>query len=120
MSEEYPRQKRITRRSEFGIISKRGRRVRALDLDVRYLASPLKFLRVGIIVPRHGHSAVDRNLVKRRLRELVRRELIPGIAGVDVVLRCRPSVYGRSYDDLKQQIGGIRTALVEASETRNH
>ena len=35
--------------------------------------------RVGIVVPRHQHSAVDRNRLKRRLRELVRLELLPAL-----------------------------------------
>jgi len=40
---------------------------------VRYLASPLLQCAHCVIVPRYGHTAVDRNVVKRRLRDLARR-----------------------------------------------
>ena len=63
-----------------------------MHLDVRVLASPLAFPRVGIVVPRHKHSAVDRNRLKRRLRELVRLELLPVLraaSALDVAIRAR-------------------------------
>ena len=104
MSYEYPRAKRITRSSEFRTILEKGRRVRALDLDVRVLDSPLQYVRVGIIVPRHGHTAVARNRLKRQLRELSRTLLLPASGSVDIVIRCRASAFGRSFDELRQQV----------------
>lgn len=90
-----------------------GKRVRASDLDVRGIASPLDCIRVGLIVPLHGHSAVERNKLKRRLRELVRQELLHQKAAADVVIRCRPSAYMRNYDTLRLQIVRIRETIVE-------
>jgi ribonuclease P protein component len=79
--------------------------VRTTQLEVRYLASPLAHPRIGVIVPRYGHSAVDRNLVKRRLRDLARTQLLPTLAVVDVVMdvviRAAPSAYAASYDTLR-------------------
>ena len=118
MSEEYPRVRRITRSSEFGRISKQGKRVRALDLDVRLLASPLKYVRVGIVVPRHGQSAVQRNLLKRRLRELARTLLLPLQASGDVVIRCKPSAYRRTFEELKEELAGVRNALLEGQNVQ--
>jgi len=58
-----------------------------------------------VIVPRYGHSAVDRNKVKRRLRDLARTELLPALVAsplaLDVVIRAAPSAYGASYDTLR-------------------
>ena len=116
MSEEYPRVRRITRSSEFGRISKQGKRVRALDLDVRLLASPLKYVRVGIVVPRHGRSAVQRNLLKRRLRELTRRLLLPLDVSGDVVIRCKPGAYLRTFDELREQLTGVQNVLLESKD----
>lgn len=56
---------------------------------------------MGVIVPRYSHSAVERNLVKRRLRELIRTELLPSMAALDVVVRAAPSAYGADYDTLR-------------------
>ena len=83
--------------------------MRTGPIEVRYLASPLRVPqavvpRVGIIVPKHGKSAVARNTVKRRLRELARLELLPLLAGrpaLDVVIRTMPSAYAASFEALR-------------------
>lgn len=74
---------------------------------MRYLASPLRRPRVGVIVPRYSHSAVERNLVKRRLRELIRTELLPSMEALDVVVRAAPSAYKADFDTLR---GALRKA----------
>lgn len=74
---------------------------------MRYLASPLRRPRVGVIVPRYSHSAVERNLVKRRLRELIRTELLPTMEALDVVVRAAPSAYKADFDTLR---GALRKA----------
>lgn len=60
--------------------------------------------RVGIIVPKYGHSSVDRNKVKRRLRELVRIEVLPVLPTIDVVLRAAPKAYARTFDELREEV----------------
>jgi ribonuclease P protein component len=71
-----------------------------MHLDVRAIASPLGHPRVGVVVPRYSGSAVDRNRLKRRLRELVRTRLLPAAPSVDVVIRARPDAYAASFDAL--------------------
>jgi ribonuclease P protein component len=75
-----------------------------MHLDVRAIASPLGHPRVGIVVPRYSGSAVDRNRLKRRLRELVRTRLLPSASSVDVVIRARPDAYVASFDALAGDI----------------
>ena len=53
-----------------------------------------------MIVPRHRHSAVARNLVKRRLRELARIRLLPLDFAVDVVIRIRLEAYRALFPEL--------------------
>lgn len=55
-------------------------------------------------MPRHGHTAVERNVVKRRLRELARRELLPALSALDVVIRAAPSAYTASFDALRNAL----------------
>ena len=59
---------------------------------------------MGVIVPRFGHTAVERNLVKRRLRNLARTELLPAGTPCDVVLRAAPNAYGASYEVLRAAV----------------
>ena len=78
-----------------------------MHLDVRAIASSLDHPRLGVVVPRYSGSAVDRNRLKRRLRELVRVRLLPLAPSVDVVIRARPDAYGVSFDVLKEDIERI-------------
>lgn len=55
-------------------------------------------------MPRYSGSAVDRNRLKRRLRELVRTRLLVMAPSVDVVIRARPDAYTASFEMLKVDI----------------
>ena len=72
---------------------------------------PGKGMRVGLVVPRFKHSAVERNQVKRRLRELSRLQLLPTGMPVDIVLRIRPEAYSASFSILAIEIGHVLTQL---------
>lgn len=71
--------------------------------------------RFGLVVPKHGHDIVDRNLLKRRLREFGRRELLPMLAesgrSLRVLVRTRPSAYRADVQALRAEILAIGTQL---------
>ena len=56
--------------------------------------------KVGLIVSRAVGSAVVRNRVKRRLRELMRRRIAPLPEGCLLVLRAHPAAAGARQADL--------------------
>lgn len=60
--------------------------------------------RVGIIVPKHKRSGVERNRLKRRLRELARLRLLPVVAEGAVLLRARPEAYGAAFEALARDV----------------
>jgi len=73
--------------------------------------------RVGFIVPRYKHSAVDRNRLKRRLREITRTLLMPEFVKhppVDVVVRVLPSAYEASFETLRTQLTRTVAAVAKA------
>ena len=76
-------------------------------LEARASASLLLHPRVGIVVPKHKHKIVERNRVKRRLRELVRSKLLPGLRDLDVLVRAKPEAYDSSFAQLAGDIGTI-------------
>jgi ribonuclease P protein component len=61
-------------------------------------------MRVGLVVPRHRQSAVARNRLKRRLRELARVHLLPTDLPADIVLRIRPEAYDATFEVLRADI----------------
>jgi len=103
-----PRARRITRGAEIRSLFRRGKRSRTPHLDVLHTAAPVAFSRAGLVVPRHRHTAVDRNRLKRRLREIVRLDVLPwldqGDGPADVLLRARPEAYRATYDELRTEV----------------
>jgi len=79
---------------------------------VRAAASLQPFPRVGFVVPRYGQSAVDRNRVKRRLREITRLALLPTLPSVDLVIRSFPGAYRRTQAELAAELEGAVATLL--------
>ena len=61
-------------------------------------------MRVGVIVPKHRHSAVERNKLKRRLRELIRLHVLPHVKDLQLVVRTMPDAYNASMQELAAEI----------------
>lgn len=62
--------------------------------------------RLGLVVPRLGRTAVARNRLRRRLREIWRRELQGVLPPIDVVIRARKESYLASFADLRADLVG--------------
>ncbi|HET9982359.1 MAG TPA: ribonuclease P protein component [Longimicrobiales bacterium] len=103
-----PRARRITRGREIRALFQRGKRSRTAHLDVFDFASPVAHPRLGVVVPKHKHSGVERNRLKRRLREILRREVMPRLdaAGLnlDVLVRARREAYGAGFSELAAEL----------------
>lgn len=111
----FPSRVRITRTEEIRRLFRRGKREGTSHLDVFHTASPVSHSRLGLVVGKHGHTIVERNRVKRRLREIGRKELLPRLRGreepLDVLVRARPEAYDATYDELRNE-------LIELTEKR--
>ena len=92
-------------------MKKAGRRLRTEHLEVRASDSLLSHARAAIVVGKHRHSIVERNRLRRRLRELVRMKILPAISGVDLVIRSVPSAYDASFDMLRMEIENLAEIL---------
>ncbi len=68
--------------------------------------------RMGLIVPRFQSSAVARNRLRRRLREIWRREVRPAQPAWDLVIRARREAYAAPFDALRAQLVGWRDATL--------
>jgi len=104
----------LTRAADLDAVRREGKRIRTPHLEVRYIASLSLHTRIGIIVPRHKQSAVARNKVKRRLRELSRATLLPALTGLpplDVVLRAAPEAYGADHATLAADVRRVMERL---------
>jgi ribonuclease P protein component len=76
-------------------------------LDARASASLLLHPRVGVVVPKYKRDIVDRNRIRRRLRELARTSMLPVIGRLDVLIRAKPEAYSASFEQLSVDVDAI-------------
>lgn len=69
--------------------------------------------RLGLIVPRFQATAVARNRLRRRLREIWRRELQGAMPAVDLVIRARRAAYQAPFGALRGQLLAWQAGLAQ-------
>jgi ribonuclease P protein component len=72
--------------------------------------------RVGLTVGKVMGKAVDRNRIKRRMREAVRRQIALLGVPVDVVLHPRRSVIDLEFQILEREVASVFRAIRKAYE----
>lgn len=100
------RARRLRKGREFDELYEQGTVVTGPLLVLRYRANGLGYTRWGFAVGRRvARNAVDRNRVRRRLREAARTL---GVAeGYDVIVTARAMAVGASYRELKGALGAL-------------
>lgn len=81
-----------------------GRRTRTQMIEFFWRPNQLGHPRVGLVVPKYRGTAVARNLVRRRLREVLRRRVVSRMPPMDLVLRTRPKARGARYNVLAAEL----------------
>ena len=99
--QHLPKEARLRRRSEFLEVRKRGRSKATALLVVAVAESQRPHRRLGVTVSSRIGNAVQRNLVKRWLREIFRKHRNALPAGVDVVLIARKGSAQADYHRLE-------------------
>ncbi|MGE0556141.1 MAG: ribonuclease P protein component [Gemmatimonadales bacterium] len=94
---------RLARTDEVRQVLERGRRRRLGFIEVAWRRREAGHLRLGLIVPKFQSTAVARNRLRRRLRELARR-LASKAGPLDVVIRARRQAYGASFAELRAEM----------------
>ncbi len=83
-----------------------GKHRRTPLLDFAWLPNERGHPRIGLVIPRHGATIVQRNRLRRRLRELARRQLLPHLTSMDLVIRSRSRAYNADFHRLAAEFGG--------------
>ncbi|MGB7213095.1 MAG: ribonuclease P protein component [Gemmatimonadales bacterium] len=110
-TERLPRADRLARASELRRCLSDGRRRRAAHLEMFWLDNTSGHPRMGMIVPRFQFSAVARNRLRRRIREVWRREIRPTQPGCDLVVRARREGYAASFTTIRAELHGWLEAV---------
>jgi ribonuclease P protein component len=120
----FSRSARLLKHSDFERVYKQGRRHFSSHMTVFYLrqanasspgAVPEQSARVGFTVGRMLGGAVQRNRIKRRLREAVRlrRSVLKGAGAVDVVINPKKSVLTLEFSVVLEEVGRALDAIAK-------
>lgn len=102
--EGLPRSWRLTRAPDLTAVIRHGRRHRTPKLDISWRGNEIGHPRLGVVVPRHGRTAVARNRLRRRVREIARRQVLADIGAIDLVIKARSAAYTSSFGDLAAEL----------------
>lgn len=83
----------------------RGARHRSPHLEITWLVNDVGRPRLGVIVPKRQSTAVARNRLRRQLKEWMRREALPRLSPVDVIIRARFQAYEVESNVLRSELG---------------
>jgi len=107
----FPKQVRLLRSVEFRKVYEQGRR-RSLDFLLAFaLQNGKSVSRIGLTVPRAVGNSVERNRIKRRLREVVRKRLPELGPGWDIVFNARQSANRVDFQAFDQTVSKFLESL---------
>ena len=120
----FPASARLLKHADFERVYKQGRRHFSPHMTVFFLPRPQgKGLRVGFTAGRMLGGAVQRNRIKRRMREAVRLHRGQTTVPADVVINPKKSVLIAEFTVLSQEVerafAVIQQKLIEKGTARN-
>lgn len=122
--QRFPKTQRLLKHADFERVYKQGRRHFAAHMTVFYLALPsddsaasgTKGTRVGFTVSKALGGAVQRNRMKRRLREAVRLCGVPSGIEANVVINPKRSLLTAEFSELRNEIAKAFVVIGKASQ----
>ncbi len=100
-SERFPRSRRLARATEVRRVLTTGHRLRRPHFDIFWTSNETGFPRLGLVVAKAQETGVGRNRLRRRVKEVWRRELQQQLPAWDVVVRTNRKAYVASFEELR-------------------
>ena len=97
----------LRHKADFDALGRQGAARSSRLLVLRSLRTEGRETRVGLSTPRSLGGAVQRNRVRRRLRELIRERHRSIGPGWDLLLIARPEAATASHAELREALGSL-------------
>jgi len=114
---KLPKAVRVRRRREFLAVQERGARLYAGDVLVLFKGAGADRARIGITVSSKVANAVERNRVKRWVREAF-REIQAELPPVDLVVIARAGALGMGLAGARRALASSRDALAKGAAAK--
>jgi ribonuclease P protein component len=113
----FPKSRRLLRRGDFLRVQRRGARAKGKSLVLIAMATRQPTGRAGLVVSKKVGNAPIRNLIKRRLRHLLRGNKNT-FARRDLVIMALPEAPGFSFEELQKDFFQTLYALNQNIQRR--
>jgi len=118
VSLDFPRNARLLKHSDFERVYKQGRRQFSPHMTIFYLANSEGNTRIGFTVGRALGGAVERNRIRRRLREAVRLRRSTVQQPLDIVINPKKSVLALEFELILDEISRAFNTIDSASKKK--
>ena len=107
---------RLRKHADYQRVYREGRKQFSSSMSYFYAVRPADSPlpggpRVGLTAGKVLGNAVERNRIKRRMRDIVRRRIVIVDANVDIVLHPRKSVLAMDFARLESEVARIFTTI---------
>lgn len=113
----FPKNRRLLNRNGFLRVQRRGARAKGRGLVLIAMPGQQEMGRAGVVVSKKIGNAPVRNLIKRRLRHLL-RENKNTFARRDLVVMALPEITSLSFEELKKDFFHTVSALNQNIQRR--
>lgn len=99
-------QNRLGKLSDIQRVFKNGRSFFIANLGIRSAKNQKNVSRFTVVVStKVSKKATERNKLKRRLREIIRKEILPSIKpGYDIMIMTKKDLIKKNFEDLKKDL----------------
>jgi ribonuclease P protein component len=107
----------MAKRREFLAVYDKGKKIQSRTFVLYAMENNLPFHRLGITVSRKIGNAVARNRVKRRLREIFRRDKPANLPSMDLVINARKGAAQVEFAPLREEFQNVLGRLGKRSNS---
>jgi len=116
MSETLNPQERIRKKEDFLFLYKKGKRFRGRYFTLVYLSNKLSFSRMGVVVSKKTGNSVQRNKIKRWIRNLFRSNKEFFNNPMDIIIIVKKEIQETSWLNLQEDyINAVRSISLNYS-----
>lgn len=112
---------KLKKNYEFARVFNKGLRANSKYLSINWFHKKNnKSLRLGVTVSRNSYCAVERNRLKRLLREVFRHSAISSLESYDIILIARASKSKITYANLQKDLDYLYTKFILKEKNKNY